>query len=128
MAFASRCGQAPQLPAGKAVPHPCRPSCDPSPQAPATAEEGACRLDRDDSSLNQCTRGFTSPRLRGEVEIQAQLEFRVRGSSPESSLTVFAETALTPTLSPQRAGRGSKPNPRPRLDLNSSRSRFGLLA
>src|SRR4051794_1414375 len=27
---------------------------------------------------------FTSPRLRGEVEIQAQLEFRVRGTLRES--------------------------------------------
>src|SRR6202161_2320330 len=111
MAFASRRGQAPQLPAGKAVPHPCRPSCDPSPQAPATAEEGACRLDRDDSSLNQCTRGFTSPRLRGEVEIQAQLEFRVRGSSPESSLTVFAETAPHPNPLPAKGGEREQTEP-----------------
>src|SRR6266700_7185384 len=54
-----------------------------------------CKLDR--------LLKFTSPRLRGEVEIRNG-EFRVRGILPE--LSSWTEP-LTPTLSPRRrAGRG----------------------
>jgi hypothetical protein len=45
---------------------------------------------------------LTSPRLRGEVEIRAQLEFRVRGTLRKHSPW---RLPLTLTLSPQ-AGRG----------------------
>jgi len=46
---------------------------------------------------------MTSPRLRGEVEICAKREFRVRGTIRESGCM---ETPLTPTLSPQGRGEG----------------------
>ena len=46
---------------------------------------------------------ITSPRLRGEVGICAEREFRVRGTIRESGC---AETPLTPTLSPQERGEG----------------------
>src|SRR5580704_18067296 len=47
---------------------------------------------------------FTSPRLRGEVEIRAQHEFRVRGTLHESR---SLREPLTPTLSPQERGDGA---------------------
>ena len=46
---------------------------------------------------------ITSPRLRGDVEICAKREFRVRGTIRESN---SVDGPLTPTLSPQERGEG----------------------
>jgi hypothetical protein len=43
-------------------------------------------------------------RSRGEVGIQAELEFRVRGLSTIPSLTVFAEAAPHPNPLPAKGG------------------------
>jgi Aspartyl/Asparaginyl beta-hydroxylase len=51
---------------------------------------------------------FTSPRLRGEVEIQARLEFRVRGSVPELSFHLLRRRSPSPQCS-QRELRSSRP-------------------
>jgi very-short-patch-repair endonuclease len=54
---------------------------------------------------------LTSPRsLRGEVEIRAKREFRVRGKAQRASRIPRSriDVPLTPTLSPRSAGRGSR--------------------
>jgi hypothetical protein len=49
--------------------------------------------------------------LRGEVEIQARLEFRVRGSVSVSSLAVFAEAAPHPNPLPAKSGEREQTEP-----------------
>jgi hypothetical protein len=51
---------------------------------------------------------LTSPRLRGEVGDGARRRLRVRGALRES---LFAESPLTPTLSPQERGEGAQHRP-----------------
>jgi hypothetical protein len=78
--------------------------------------------------LRAARASFTSPRLRGrderssrrELEIQAQLEFRVRGSVPESSLTIFAEAAPHPNPLPAKSGEKEQTDPAAPLDIISS--------
>src|SRR4051794_26412713 len=50
--------------------------------------------------------GFTSPRLRGEVEIRAQLEFRVRGTLRGSSCHRRRGDSPSPHPLPPVGGRG----------------------
>jgi hypothetical protein len=83
-----------------------------------------CRGGRIDNAIwtTKVREFFTSPRLRGEVGIQAQLEFRVRGSPPASpTVTVLVDRAPHPNpLSASEARRDPAKSGERETQLTSS--------